>query len=84
MTLPVHTPGLSEHDIIVSTLNAAIAPQSPAPELQALLWDNAVWLAPRACLMQSHVPSTDAEPIVVQVVGVADYGDWAGAVLMLD
>lgn len=55
--------------------------QTGAPSIPGL---NAVWLAPNACLMQSHQPPAEGEPLVVHVVGVADYGDWTGAVLMLD
>lgn len=44
----------------------------------------AVWLAPNACLVQSHQPAPEGEPLVIQVVGVADYGNWTGSVLMLD
>ena len=44
----------------------------------------AVWLAPNACLVQSHQPAPEGEPLVIQVVGVADYGNWMGSVLMLD
>ena len=44
----------------------------------------AAWLAPNACLMQSHQPAPEGEPLVIQVVGVADYGNWTGSVLMLD
>jgi len=36
----------------------------------------AAWLAPNACLMQSHQPAPEGEPLVIQVVGVADYGNW--------
>lgn len=43
-----------------------------------------VWLAPNASLIQSHQPAPEGEPMVIQVVGVADYGNWAGSVLMLD
>lgn len=78
-----HIPGLPDEDTIVSTLDAAMAPQSPAPELQELPWANAVWLAPDACLMQSHMPPVEAEPVEIQIVGVADFGDWVSAVLML-
>ena len=46
-------------------------------------WD-AVWLAPNAALLRSHLSPSDGEPLVIEVVGVADYGNWAGAVLMLD
>ena len=44
----------------------------------------AVWLAPNACLVQSHQSPPEGEPLVIQVVGVADYGNWTGSVLMLD
>ena len=44
----------------------------------------AAWLAPNACLMQSHQPAPEGEPLVIQVVGVADCGNWTGSVLMLD
>ena len=44
-----------------------------------------VWLAPKACLWQSHLPPPQGSaPVVVQVVGVADSTDWPGWVLMLD
>ena len=78
-----HIPGLPDEDTIVSTVSAAMAPHGPAPELKELPWANAVWLAPDVCLMQSHVPPLETEPVEIQIVGVADCGDWAGAVLML-
>lgn len=78
-----HIPGLPEDDTIVSTLDAALAPQLTPAKVQELPWANAVWLAPDACLMQSHVPQPEAEPVEIQIVGVADCGDWAGAVVML-
>lgn len=43
-----------------------------------------VWLGPAACLIQSRLPSLEREVLVVDVVGVADYGKWVGAVLLLD
>ena len=86
MNAPAHIPGLPDNDTIVgtvSTVSTAMTPQLQTLELQELPWANAVWLAPDACLMQSHVPPNDAEPVEIQIVGVADFGDWAGAVLML-
>ena len=44
---------------------------------------NAVWLSAHACLVQSHLPAPEEEPLVIQVVGIVDSGDWSGAVLML-
>lgn len=42
------------------------------------------WLAPNACLLQSHLPLPEGSGPVIQVVGVADSHDWPGYVLMLD
>lgn len=83
MNAPAHIPGVPDEDTIVSTLDAAMAPQLQTPEHQALPWDSAVWLAPDAFLMQSHEQSPETEPVEIQIVGVADFGEWAGAVLML-
>lgn len=83
MNAALHIPGLPDEDTIVSTQNASFALQLPMHHVQQLPWANAVWLAPDACLMQSPVPPPESEPVEIQIVGVADYGDWAGAVLML-
>ncbi|MBP6535181.1 MAG: hypothetical protein KA211_00395 [Xylophilus sp.] len=46
---------------------------------------SAVWLAANACLMQSHQPTPEGDPMVIHGGGgVADYGNWIGSVLMLD
>lgn len=76
-------PFLPQDDAIVSVLDGDIAPQPHAPDLRELPWPSAVWLGPDACMMQNHVQPTEARHTVVQVVGVADCGDWTGAVLML-
>lgn len=55
--------------------------QTGVPTLPGL---NGVWLAPDACLMQSHRPTPEGEPDVVHVVGVTDCSDLSGWVLMLD
>ena len=43
------------------------------------------WLADLsdAFRVQSHLPAPEEEPLVIQVVGIVDSGDWSGAVLML-
>ena len=59
-------PNFSDGDVELSWF-AGLPPQAaPIPGL------NAVWLAPNACLMQSHLPAPEGEPLVIQVVGVAD------------
>ena len=74
-------------DILTGTSDGSLARlvelfhTSAQPSIPGL---DAVWLAPNACLMQSHQQPAEGEPLVVHVVGVADYGDWTGAVLMLD
>ena len=83
MKPPVRIPGLPEHHTLVGAGNPVMGLQAPTPALPDILGTRAVWLAPDACLVRSHLPPPATEPVVVQVVGVADYGDWAGAVLLL-
>lgn len=84
MPAPRPASGLPEHDTIVSSGPVASWMSNPAPELQALSWPGAVWLAPDACLIRSHLQPTEQVPVVVHIVGVSDHGDWAGAVLILN
>lgn len=52
--------------------------------MEELVGPYSTWLAPNACLLQSHLPLPEGSGPVIQVVGVADSHDWQGYVLMLD
>ncbi len=52
--------------------------------IEGLVGPYSTWLAPNACLLQSHLPLPEGSGPVIQVVGVADSHDWPGYVLMLD
>ena len=85
MLNPPTVPGIPGDDTILGLSDGLVdvaaglpAGVPPVPGMPA------AWLAPNACLMQSHQPAPEGEPLVIQVVGVADYGNWTGSVLLLD
>ena len=85
MLNPPTVPGIPGDDTILGLSDGLVdvaaglpAGVPPVPGLPA------AWLASHACLMQSHQPAPEGEPLVIQVVGVADYGNWTGSVLLLD
>ena len=45
---------------------------------------NGIWLADGACLMQSHLPQAEGDAGMIRVIGVSDFGNWSGSVLMID
>ena len=88
MPNPTNMPGVLGGDTLLGLscglADCAAAVTGLPPEVSPVPGLPAVWLAPNACLMQSHQPALEGEPVVIQVVGVADCGNWLGAVLMLD
>ena len=53
------------------------------PDLPVKLLPGAVWLAPDACLILSHLDQPEDAPQVINVVGLANCDDLACWVLML-
>ena len=80
-------PGFPARDTVEGAGGERVELSPPEGSFPAMVsvqvWD-AVWLAPNAALLRSHQSPSEGEPLVIEVVGVADYGNWVGAVLMLD
>ena len=56
MKPPFRIPGLPEHDTLVGAGHPVMGLQASTPVLPDILGTRAVWLAPDACLVRSHLP----------------------------
>lgn len=76
MQNPPTVPGIPDGDTILGLSDglgdgAAGLPEHPAEAATVTVPGlPAVWLAPNACLVQSHQPAPEGESLVIQVVGV--------------